>query len=200
MLSSSLKTHFENHDTHTLTELSLLEETLPKRFGKHWHPAIKPLAYGETPLEVAEELLAWTEPKREENFLDLGCGCGALVLVAAPYFCRSVGVDLVPAAVQFARESAHKFSLECEFFHQDFLDFDYQSFHVLCCSATAVSPWLAEQLEERLWNCQAGTRIITVENRLRSPRVARRQSLVREFSWSRWQRPQEWTFYLHQLG
>ena len=47
------------------------------------------------------------EPKRNMRVLDLYCGTGSIGILLAKYVEEVVGVELVPDAVQAARENAH---------------------------------------------------------------------------------------------
>jgi SAM-dependent methyltransferase len=60
--------------------------------------------YGETPFAVWKEIIKAADLKREDRFLDLGCGRGRLCFWT--WFligCRSTGIDWVPTFVRRAR-------------------------------------------------------------------------------------------------
>jgi len=47
------------------------------------------------------------EPRKDQRVLDLYCGTGSIGILLSPYVAEVVGVELVPDAVQAARENAH---------------------------------------------------------------------------------------------
>lgn len=55
------------------------------------------------------------ELKEDDRFLDVGCGAGRLVLEAAPYVSRAVGLDLAPRMIERARARAEKRGMQAEF-------------------------------------------------------------------------------------
>ncbi|MBS2035249.1 class I SAM-dependent methyltransferase [bacterium] len=201
MFLEELRRYYQNHDTHQTAELSILEEVLPTYFpDKPVHPAIQALSYGETPLPVGVTLLEWAGLKRWESFLDLGCGCGALVLLAASQCQRAAGVDLSPAAIQFAKAAGLALGVgNADFAEQDLLEAELGAFDVLYCCSTAVSQWLADQLGARLGSCRAGTRVVTVTHPLRAGGIRTIEQRSLRFSWHNDRNVKTWDFYLHQL-
>lgn len=194
--------YYCRHDTHTLAETSLLEETLPTHFrSQATHPGVKPLSYGETPLELVPEILDWAELNGSGSFTDLGCGCGAVVLTAAARARRALGVDLIPAAVEFGRRAAHDLGFEnVEFREEDLLRTDLSSFDVVYCCATAISEWLAAGLSRCLPECRPGARVITVTHALESDRVKKVEEKTLRFSWGYLHSRSDWRFFLHHLS
>lgn len=197
----ALSRYYGSHDTFSQSELSILEEVLPTYFpDQSMHPAIQALSYGETPLPVAADLLDWAGLKPEESFLDLGCGCGALVLLAATRARRAAGVDLSRAAIRFAQQASTALDIaNAQFYEQDLLRIELETFDVLYCCATAVSQWLAEQLSGNLTGCRPGARFITVTHPLRSERIQSIEQRSLRLSWHRDRNVRVWDFYLHQL-
>lgn len=197
----ALNRYYLSHDTLAQSELSILEEVLPTYFpDQPMHPAIQALSYGETPLTIAADLLDWADLGPQESFLDLGCGCGALVLLAAKRARRALGVDLSATAIRFAQEASQALNVaNAEFREQDLLQTDGTSFDVLYCCATAVSQWLAEQLSAKIHHYRPGARIITVTHPLRSERIQAIEQRSLRFSWHRDRNARVWDFYLHQL-
>jgi len=201
MFLQALSRYYGSHDTHLHSELSILEEVLPTYFpDQPMHPAIQALSYGETPLGVASDVLEWAGLKPEESFMDLGCGCGAVVLLAASRCRRAAGVDLSPAAIGFAQQAARDLEIYGPELRQgDLLQADLAPFDLLYCCSTAVSQWLAEQLSAKLNECRAGARLITVTHTLRSPRIQSIEQRCFRFSWHRDRNVRTWDYYLHRL-
>ncbi len=200
--SSLVSGYYARYDTHTLADTSLLEETLPRCFGgETTHPGIRPLSYGETPLELVDELLDWAGLKAGDSFLDLGCGCGGVVLTAAGRARRAAGIDLIPAAVKFARGAAEQLKIaNVDFLEGDLLEMSLGHFEVIYCCATAVSDWLCRELSGKLDECRPGTRFLTVTHALEHDRVRSLDQRTLRFSWGHLQRRSDWHFYLHRLS
>lgn len=196
-----LSRYYASHNTHTQAEMSIIEEVLPTYFADQpMHPGIQALSYGETPLQVATEIFDWAHLKAEEDFVDLGCGCGAVALLAAQRAHRSTGVDLACASIQFARAASNVLGVaNAEFHEQDMLKTDLEPFSVIYCCATAVSEWLALQLSANLPQCRPGTRLITVSYPLRSDRIKAVYDRPIHLSWGNTRNTKAWTFYLHYL-
>ena len=181
--------------------MSILEEVLPTYFGDQpMHPAIQALSYGETPLDVAAGLFDWADLKSDEAFIDLGCGCGAVALLAAQRSHHSVGVDLAGAAIRFARAASDSLGVvNAEFHEQDILKTNLEPFSVIYCCATAVSEWLAGELSIRVPQCRPGARLITVSYPLHSDRIKAVYDRPITLSWGNTRISKSWTFYLHVL-
>ncbi|MBI3926153.1 MAG: methyltransferase domain-containing protein [Armatimonadetes bacterium] len=191
------------HDTHTLAESSLLEETIPKRFGEvaGFRPELEAFSYGETPPPLIFRLLREVEASSQDVFLDLGSGCGGPTLLAAHQVARAVGVDLVPAAVEFARSCASELGLgRAEFREEDLLETDLGEATILYCSATAVSRWLRQKLEDRWLECRPGARIITAGYAVETPGVEVLAHRSYPLSWTGYGPGQRIDFFLHRRG
>lgn len=66
--------------------------------------------YGETPFAVWKKIAEAVDLKREDHFMDLGCGRGRLCFWS--HFltgCRSTGIDCVPTFIRRARFAARLF-------------------------------------------------------------------------------------------
>mgnify|MGYP000052908204 CR=1 FL=1 len=65
--------------------------------------------YSPTPEHVAYEMLKLAEAKPGELVVDLGCGDGNILIVAAKYFkCRCIGVEINPHLAEIAIKRAKK--------------------------------------------------------------------------------------------
>lgn len=181
--------------------MSLLEETLPTLYGEHpgFRPELSSLSYGETPLTLMAHLLDLVSAGPDDTFLDLGCGCGATNLVAASRVGRSLGVDIVPGAVEFARRAAARLKFtNVEFYHGDLLSFDVSQADIIYCAATAVSEWMAQQLARRSASFKAGARLIVAEHPLEAPGLELLERHQASMAWTRSTLPRPWTFYLYR--
>jgi len=76
--------------------------------GTQWEEG-KDVPYVPTPPEVVEAMLKVAEVKGDDFVMDLGCGDGRIVVMAAQKFnARGKGVDFNPKKVAEARENARK--------------------------------------------------------------------------------------------
>jgi cyclopropane fatty-acyl-phospholipid synthase-like methyltransferase len=69
-------------------------------------------------------ILARLQPGRGARILDLGSGAGARAIELARRGFRVTGVDIVPAFVDFARDSARAAGVDVRFVHADMLEFE----------------------------------------------------------------------------
>jgi len=64
--------------------------------------------HAERAVNRAAKLLQLAELKENQNFLEVGCGTGAVCkYVAKKYLCEVTGVDVDPEQIQLAQESSH---------------------------------------------------------------------------------------------
>lgn len=81
------------------------------------------LIYGETPVLTAWQILSELGVGPDDTVVDLGCGRGHTVLVAALAFgCRGVGLEVLPSFVKRSHALARSLSLETV----EFLQADYR--------------------------------------------------------------------------
>lgn len=128
--------------------------------------------YGQTAIPALYRALRAVGAGPGDRFLDLGCGCGASVLTAAGLVGQAVGVDLVPAAVEFSTQAARALGVpNASFRVQDGRTVDLRGFTIVYLAATAFSDELCRQLGEHLQGGAAGTRVISVSRPFRGGRL-----------------------------
>lgn len=64
---------------------------------------------------IHQRLLDWAGPRPGRRILDVGCGCGELVIQAALAGASAVGADYSPDALELAREAAAKLKAPATF-------------------------------------------------------------------------------------
>jgi cyclopropane fatty-acyl-phospholipid synthase-like methyltransferase len=80
-----------------------------------------------SPIEVVRKMLEYSDLKPGENLVDLGCGDGRVVIMAAEEFgASSVGVDLNKRLVSEARKKAKALGLDerVKIVHGNIFDLD----------------------------------------------------------------------------
>lgn len=115
-----------------------------------------------TPVDVVERMLVLANVGPDDVVYDLGCGDGRIVIMAAARFgARGVGVDIDPVLVDRARELARDAGVEArvQFRVQDALEVDVSdatvvTLYLLSASNLKLRPRLTSQL-------RPGTRIVS---------------------------------------
>ena len=69
--------------------------------------------------ELATRLLAMAEPGPGRRLLDVGCGCGELVIHATMQGAEAVGIDYADAAYELAVEAARRLGVDATFLKRD---------------------------------------------------------------------------------
>ena len=68
---------------------------------------------------------------RFKNFLDIGSGDGAVVLIASLFGVNAHGIEIDRRLVQKALEVSSKLKLNAKFFHGDFMEHDFSKYDIL---------------------------------------------------------------------
>lgn len=119
--------------------------------------------YGETPLTELYAVLAKIGLKKEECFIDLGCGRGRNVFFVSTFFnCKAIGVDIVPYFFQEAQKITSSLSNPPEFICEDMTTFDLEKGSLLYFYALCLEEDLLLSMITKLAALKAGTKIITV--------------------------------------
>ncbi len=126
-----------------------------------WEPG-KDVPYVPTPPDVVEAMLKLAGVKSGDFVIDLGCGDGRIVVMAAQRFgARGKGVDFNPTRVKEARENARKAGVtkRVQFVHGDLFDADiHEASVVTLYLLPAVNLKLRPKL---LRDLKVGTRIVS---------------------------------------
>lgn len=124
--------------------------------------------YLRSPLKVIDEALEIVNLSRDDVFVDLGCGDGAVLLRAAERFgVFSVGYEINPALVKIARRRVKSAGLQdlIDIVHSDLFLADLSRFDVIYVYP---SPMVTAKLSEKIVaECKAGTRILVHDYSLR---------------------------------
>jgi ribosomal protein L11 methylase PrmA len=110
----------------SLLAVALLMGALALPLGAQWESG-KDVPYVPTPPDVVEAMLKLAEVKAGDFVIDLGCGDGRIVVMAAEKFgARARGVDFNPTRIKEAEENASKAGVteRVKFVQGDFFEAD----------------------------------------------------------------------------
>ena len=143
------------------------------------------LLYGETPIVTAWEIFRDVELKAGERVVDLGCGTGVALLVAAlAYQAQGIGVEVVPHRLQRAVDLQRALGVRgVEFLQDDFRTMEWPQADVYLLSPTALSEATWKLLQQRMAQTPPGTRAVSLTVALPEPQWRTRHHLKRAFSW-----------------
>ncbi len=110
-----------------------------------WSPVKKDIRYVASPPAVVQAMLTLANVGPQDVVFDLGCGDGRLVIAAAEWGARGVGVDIDPSLIRRSRENALAAGQQArtEFRTGNFFDSDLQG-------ATVVALYLLHAVNTRL--------------------------------------------------
>lgn len=117
--------------------------------------------YVQSPSEVVERMLWLAQPRPGELLVDLGSGDGRIVIEAAKkYGARGLGVDIDPALVKLARDSARAAGVEAlaRFEVKNLFELDFSAAHIV---SAYLLPEVNLELRPKLLAMRPGTRIVT---------------------------------------
>jgi SAM-dependent methyltransferase len=140
---------------------ALIAAASPSPLAAQWEEG-KNVPYVVTPPEVVEAMLNLAQVKAGDFVVDLGCGDGRIVIMAAQKFgARGKGVDFNPKRIREARENARKARVTARvvFVRGDFFDADI---HEATVVALYLLPDINVKLRPKLVNeLQPGARIVS---------------------------------------
>jgi len=124
--------------------------------------------YLRSPLHVIDRALEAADLSRNDVFVDLGCGDGAVLIRAAERFrVFSVGFEIDPVFVRIARRRVRSAGLQdlIDIVHSDLFSADLSRFNVIYIYP---SPLIIERLSSKILSeCTEGTRILVHDYPLR---------------------------------
>ncbi|MCS7104074.1 MAG: methyltransferase domain-containing protein [Thermofilaceae archaeon] len=131
--------------------------------------ALAELPYLPSPETVVRKALDIAELKDDETLVDLGCGDGRVLVIAARYYgAFAVGVELNPLLVKLAQRECRLAGVESrtEIVAADLFTFDVSPFDVIYVYP---SPSITRRLEFKLQvECKQGCRVILHDHPLPS--------------------------------
>lgn len=136
-------------------------------------------AYGETPLEVMENISRECGIGSKDVFFDLGCGRGRGCFWMREFIhCQVVGIDFIPDFIEVAKLVAQKCGIQqISFRWEDYIRSDLSEATVIYYYGICSSDEEVERLTEKFNKLRAGTKVITVSFNLNSEEF----SLVKVF-------------------
>jgi cyclopropane fatty-acyl-phospholipid synthase-like methyltransferase len=118
--------------------------------------------YVPSPNEVVETMLKLAEVKASDTVIDLGCGDGRIVVMAAERFgAKGIGYDLNPERIKEANENAIRAKVQdkVKFMEKNLFDADIKAASVV---TLYLLPGVNEKLKPRLLSdLKPGTRVVS---------------------------------------
>ncbi|MGQ0506725.1 MAG: hypothetical protein ACT4TC_15540 [Myxococcaceae bacterium] len=148
--------------------------------------------YGEVVPDSFEALVALATPTAEDRFVDLGCGIGKAVLLAALSFPfkECAGVELLPSLLGAARGAHGKLSprlrssVSVKLVEGDLLDWNLRENDVVFIHSSCFERALMERLTAKLTTeLHTGARLVTVGRTFHHPSLQRVHAGKCEMDW-----------------
>jgi SAM-dependent methyltransferase len=141
--------------------------------------------YGEILLPTADRIFDHLKLTEKDRFLDLGCGRGKLVLLAAARGIPARGIELVPLHLRCAEYAARPLCEKASFLQADMLEADVSDATLLWASGTCWTESLRQALAQRLAQLPEGTRILSVSSPLPHPNLPTQERFAGWTTWGR---------------
>ncbi|RLE66240.1 MAG: SAM-dependent methyltransferase [Thermoprotei archaeon] len=118
--------------------------------------------YLATPIEIARRMLALAEAKPGELVVDLGCGDGRILIIAAEeYGCRCIGVEIDRKLADLARKNVKKRKLNhlVKILTRNLMNFDISQADIITLYLT---PIILEKISRKLEReLKKGARVVS---------------------------------------
>ncbi len=143
------------------------------------------LTYGETPYFTLKKIIKKIPIKKEQIFIDLGCGRGRLVFFVNKHFkLKSIGIDLIPTYIKVANFFKQKKKItEVEFYLADILNHDFSKGDIFYIAWTCLNKETIKQIEQRLINLKRGSYVITTSMPVQNKNFKVIKEFKLPFSW-----------------
>ncbi|MCB9644528.1 MAG: hypothetical protein H6728_15755 [Myxococcales bacterium] len=163
---------------------------MPKTLREGRHP--NDLVYGEVTIPAAYRVLQALRLGPNDLLIDLGCGRGHLVMLAAARGIPAHGIELVPLHLRCAKHAAAYLPL-ATFEQADILEADLSKATVFWATGTCWSEELRRKTAQRIVDCGLGLRVVSLSSPLPHPQLQTVQVL---YGWTTWGRD---AFFIQQV-
>lgn len=142
------------------------------------------LTYGTTGAQAIHDALVRIAAGPKDKFLDIGCGCGLPVHVAAGLVKLARGVEIVPPMVDFARRSSVELGFSnTEFEAANIRDLDIDDVDIVYLAGTTMTLELRTIISQKLEQLRPGALVISLTYAARSEHLVLVDKFRLPFSW-----------------
>ena len=140
--------------------------------------------YGETPLEVIQDISSMVSIKKESRFLELGSGIGVFSLyLSLIYDCQAMGVEMIPSFVRSSQRCSQFLSLNCSFVEGDLWEINWSNWDCIYLTTTTFPVHWLRRLEEKVDEISKDAFLIVLTHQIQNQHLRLYHSFLHEFSW-----------------
>jgi len=159
----------------------------PQRYPERLHKEVgsEELIYGEISLVSLDRVLRSLGIGKDDQFVDLGCGRGRLVLFAAARGIPSRGIDVVENLLQRGREAAAGLSLPASLEQGLMQEADLSEATVFFIAGTCLREETRQQVAQRLGSLAQNAWVLSLSAPLTHPSLPIKERIPAWTTWGR---------------
>lgn len=143
--------------------------------------------YGETPLSTFQKICKEMDLKKEDLFLDLGCGRGLpLMWLSTEKKIHCLGIDFQKQFIQKARLLRRlSFLSNITFVHSDFSEIDFSNFTAIYFYGITFDSKLQNFLTQKFEGLMEGAKVLTISSPIDSDLFFTKKTFPVFFNWGK---------------